>query len=147
MMPAYLSGTGKIVRLIGDSITMVRINIFYLALILGISFASLQSSAYAIVNVEQAIIGHPQEGNNSKLELLASGASGNTDKSMVQSNLLSTWQHGAHTEFLQMQYAYGQSADKPIPIARSCMCATARRSAMFGASRNFSRSAGIHLRG
>lgn len=88
---------------------MVRINIFYLALILGISFASLQSSAYAIVNVEQAIIGHPQEGNNSKLELLASGASGNTDKSMVQSNLLSTWQHGAHTEFLQMQYAYGQS--------------------------------------
>ncbi len=88
---------------------MIRFRTFVFSLLLGVAPILLQSPACAIVNIEQAIIGHPQEGRHSKLDLLASGASGNTDKSTVQSNLLTTLQHGAHTEFLQMQYAYGQS--------------------------------------
>ena len=67
------------------------------------------STAYAIVNVEQAIIGQPTEGMHTTLDLLANGASGNTEKSSTRIDSLSLWQHEAHTEFLQLQYAYGKS--------------------------------------
>lgn len=66
-------------------------------------------SAFAIVNVEQAIIGQPAEGLHTAFDLLASGASGNTDKSIVNANLLSLWQHDTDTEYLQVQYAHGKS--------------------------------------
>jgi putative salt-induced outer membrane protein YdiY len=72
----------------------------------------LPAPAFAIVNVEQAIIGRPAEGLHTTLDLLASGASGNTDKSAVNVNLLSLWQHGANTEYLQVRYAYGKSNGK-----------------------------------
>lgn len=79
-------------------------------LLLFFSVAGLYSSSvFAIVNVEQAIIGPPTEGAHSTLDMLANGASGNTEKSAIKSDLLSLWQHGAQTEFLQIQYAYGQS--------------------------------------
>ena len=67
------------------------------------------SSAFAIVNVEQAIIGKPSEGVHTSMDLLASGASGNTNTSSTKANFLTLWQHGEHTEFLQLQYAYGKS--------------------------------------
>ena len=67
------------------------------------------STANAIVNVEQAIIGQPAEGMHATLDLLANGASGNTEKSLVRLDSLNLWQHEAHTEFLQLQYAYGKS--------------------------------------
>ena len=72
--------------------------------------ASLPSPAHAIVNVEQAIIGKPTEGMHTSMDLLASGASGNTDTSSTTANFLSIWQHGEQTEFLQIQYAYGRSS-------------------------------------
>ena len=65
--------------------------------------------AHAIVNVEQAIIGQPSEGMHTSLDLLVNGASGNTNTSSSKANLLSLWQHGEHTEFLQIEYAYGKS--------------------------------------
>ena len=43
------------------------------------------------------------------MDLLANGASGNTETSSTRANLLTLWQHGNHTEYLQMQYAYGKS--------------------------------------
>ena len=43
------------------------------------------------------------------MDLLASGASGNTNTSSTKANFLTLWQHGEHTEFLQLQYAYGKS--------------------------------------
>jgi Protein of unknown function, DUF481 len=61
------------------------------------------------VNVEQAIIGRPSEGVHSSLDLLANGASGNTDKSAASLDLLSLWHHAENTEYLQLQYAYGRS--------------------------------------
>jgi hypothetical protein len=67
------------------------------------------STACAIVNVEQAIIGQPSEGMHTTLGLFANGASGNTVKSSTRMDSLSLWQHEAHTEFLQLQYAYGKS--------------------------------------
>jgi putative salt-induced outer membrane protein YdiY len=67
------------------------------------------STAHAIVNVEQAIIGKPTEGVHTSMDLLASGASGNTDTSSTKANFLSLWQHREHTEYLQLQYAYGKS--------------------------------------
>jgi len=69
----------------------------------------LSSSAFAIVNVEQAIIGKPAEGIHTSVDLLANGASGNTEKSATKADMLSIWQHGQQTEFLQLQYAYGKS--------------------------------------
>lgn len=65
--------------------------------------------AQAIVNVEQAIIGKPKDGIHTTVGLLASGASGNTEKTTTRDDWLSLWQHGRHTEYLQMQYAYGKS--------------------------------------
>ena len=73
------------------------------------TLAVLSSSAYAIVNVEQAIIGKPPEGIHTSVDLLANGATGNTDKSSSKADLLTLWQHEQHTEFLQLQYAYGKS--------------------------------------
>lgn len=70
---------------------------------------ALASPARAIVNVEQAIIGKPAPGVHSTLDFLVNGASGNSEKSSSKAELLSLWQHGAHTEFLQLQYAYGKS--------------------------------------
>ncbi len=67
------------------------------------------STANAIVNVEQAIIGQPAEGRHATLDLLANGASGNTEKSSIRLDSLNLWQHEKHTEFLQLQYAYGKS--------------------------------------
>ncbi len=73
-------------------------------------FASLVSSAaQAIVNVEQAIIGRPSEGVHTTLDVLFNGTNGNADKSSNKVDLLTMWQHEPHTEFLQLQYAYGKS--------------------------------------
>ena len=69
----------------------------------------LPSPARAIVNVEQAIIGHGYDGWHSSLSVLGSGASGNTEKSANKADWLNVWQHGIHSEFLQLQSAYGKS--------------------------------------
>jgi len=67
-------------------------------------------SAYAIVNVEQAIIGPGKEGVSTHAEVAADGASGNTVKNSTKAELLTQWQHGGHTEYLLTQYAYGKSS-------------------------------------
>ena len=84
---------------------------FHNSVLFGLLLLSLLSSrqACAIVNVEQAIIGKTADGIHSSLGLLVSGASGNTDKSAAGLDMLELWQHGEHTEFLQLQYAYGRS--------------------------------------
>jgi len=69
----------------------------------------ISSTAQAIVNVEQAIIGQPMQGIHTTLDFLVNGAAGNADKSSSKADLLSLWQHETHTEFLQLQYAYGKS--------------------------------------
>ena len=74
-----------------------------------VTLVLLSTPAHAIVNVEQAIIGQPAEGMHTSVDLLANGASGNTDKSSTRMDLLSLWQHQQHTEFFQLQYAYGKS--------------------------------------
>lgn len=79
------------------------------ALLCGVIFLQISLSAHAIVNVEQAIIGRPSKGIHTTLDLLVDGASGNTEKSSTMAGVLSLWQHGANTEFLQLQYAYGKS--------------------------------------
>jgi putative salt-induced outer membrane protein YdiY len=71
--------------------------------------ALLSLPACAIVNVEQAIIGRPSEGMHTTLDLLFNGTAGNAEKSSNKADLLTLWQHEAHTEFLQLQYAYGKS--------------------------------------
>lgn len=66
-------------------------------------------SAFAIVNVEEAIIGPKQDGLHTHVEVAVDGASGNTVKNSSRAEWLSEWQHGRHTEFLLLQYAYGKS--------------------------------------
>jgi len=66
-------------------------------------------SAHAIVNLEQAIIGPTTDGMHNRLDFLASGSSGNSENRRSKLDLLTLWQHEQHTEFLQMQYAYGTS--------------------------------------
>lgn len=65
--------------------------------------------AHAIVNLEQAIIGPSTDGYHTRLDLLASGASGNTENKRSMIDLLTLYQHNENTEFLQMHYAYGTS--------------------------------------
>lgn len=81
-----------------------RAIVLFAALVMSFPF-----SAQAIVNVEQAIIGQPDEGVQTTLSLLANGASGNTENSSASAEMLSLWQHQEHTEFLQVQYAHGKS--------------------------------------
>jgi len=66
-------------------------------------------SAFAIANVERAIIGPSEDGLHSRVELSVDGASGNTVKNSSKAAAVSQWKHGAHTEFLQLEYAYGKS--------------------------------------
>ncbi len=63
----------------------------------------------AIVNVEQAIIGKTEPGLHGSVSLAANGASGNSEKSALKADAQALWQHDAHTEFAQLQYASGQS--------------------------------------
>ncbi len=86
------------------SLLKSRIHLCILCVALPLSF-----SAQAIVNVEQAIIGQPTEGVHSTLDFQVNGASGNTDKITNKVELLTLWQHDTHTEFLQLQDAYGKS--------------------------------------
>jgi putative salt-induced outer membrane protein YdiY len=79
------------------------------ALICGAIMLQLSLTAHAIVNVEQAVIGQPPEGVHTSVDLLANGASGNTEKSSTRMDVLSLWQHEQYTEFAQLQYAYGKS--------------------------------------
>ncbi len=69
-------------------------------------------TSYAIVNVEQAIIGPAEDGLTNKVELSIDGASGNTVKNSSKAEWLTQWQHGEHTDFIWLQYAYGKSSGK-----------------------------------
>ena len=79
-------------------------------LIPGITLLLLSSSASAIVNVEQAIIGKPALGIHTSLGIFADGANGNTEKSSSKADLLTLWRHEDDTEYMQLQYAYGKSS-------------------------------------
>jgi len=79
------------------------------SLLCGLLFLQFTSSAYAIVNVEDAIVGRAAEGVHAKADLLANGANGNTEKSMIKADVLSFFQHDQYAGFLQLQYAYGKS--------------------------------------
>jgi putative salt-induced outer membrane protein YdiY len=81
--------------------------------LLSVAHALLSSSAYAIVNVEQAIIGQPSEGMHTSLDLISNGTSGNSNTSATKANFLTLWQHKQHTDFLQLEYAYGKSGGQP----------------------------------
>lgn len=78
-------------------------------LVMGGALTLLPLSAHAIVNVEQAIIGKSAEGIHTTVDVLANGSSGNSVKNTIKANALTLWKHEAHTEFLQVQYAYGKS--------------------------------------
>ena len=64
---------------------------------------------FAIVNVEQAIIGRPTDGVHTTMGLNVSGASGNTDKSATGLDWLTLVKRGNQSDYLQLQYAYGKS--------------------------------------
>jgi len=86
-----------------------HLNEFLAPLFVGAGLVFYSYTAAAIVNVEQAIIGQTTEGVHTSLDLLANGASGNTEKSAYKADLQSLWQHSEHTEIMQMQYSYGKS--------------------------------------
>ena len=84
-------------------------NIKFKQLVVSASLTLASLSAHAIVNLEQAIIGPTKDGFHSRVDLLASGTSGNTENKRSKVDLLTLWQHERHTEFMQLQYAYGTS--------------------------------------
>ena len=65
--------------------------------------------AYAIVSIGQAIIGPVKNGLHTSIELASSGVSGTTTSNTTLGGLFSEWKHGKYTDFLLLQYAYGQS--------------------------------------
>jgi putative salt-induced outer membrane protein YdiY len=92
-----------------SSLAKPRIHLKYPAYLAAVCTLLLATAAQAIVNVEQAIIGRPTEGIHTTVDLLFNGANGNADKSSNKVDLLTLRQHDIHTEFLQLQYAYGKS--------------------------------------
>ncbi len=74
-----------------------------------LSFLTVSAPAHAIVNLERAIIGPTADGMHTRLDLLFSGNSGNTENNRSKVDLLTLLQHDMHTDFLQMQYNYGTS--------------------------------------
>lgn len=81
----------------------------YNHILIAISLILFSCQAKAIVNLEQAIIGPATDGFHSRIDLLASGNSGNTENNRYKVDLLTLLQHEDNTEFLQVQYAYGTS--------------------------------------
>lgn len=65
--------------------------------------------AHAIVSIGQALIGPVKNGLHTNLELASNGVSGTTTSNSTLGGLFSEWKHGKYTDFLLMQYAYGQS--------------------------------------
>lgn len=65
--------------------------------------------AHAIVSIGQAIIGPVKNGLHTNLELAVNGVSGTTTSNNTLGGLFSEWKHGKYTDFLLLQYAYGQS--------------------------------------
>lgn len=65
--------------------------------------------AHAIVNLERAIIGPTSDGFHTRLDLLASGTSGNSETQRTKLDLLNLRKYDLHTDFLQLQYAHGTS--------------------------------------
>jgi putative salt-induced outer membrane protein YdiY len=69
-------------------------------------------TSHAVVNLEQAIIGPTTDGFHTRMDLVASGASGNSEYKRTQFDLLTLWKDDRNTEFLQVQYAYGTSSNQ-----------------------------------
>lgn len=67
-------------------------------------------TARAIVNMESLHLQQPKEGFSGEVELAASGASGNTDKSDVAFGARLEWHHERRTDFLVGNYNYGRAA-------------------------------------
>jgi putative salt-induced outer membrane protein YdiY len=65
--------------------------------------------AHAIVSIGQAIIGPVKDGLHTNVELASNGVSGTTSSNNTLGGLFSEWKHGKYTDFLLLQYAYGQS--------------------------------------
>lgn len=65
--------------------------------------------AHAIVNLERAIIGPTTDGFHTRLDLLASGTSGNSETQRTRIDLLNLRKYELHTDFLQLQHSYGTS--------------------------------------
>lgn len=85
------------------------VNCILKKLLVSIFTALVSCNAYAIVNLERAIVGPTADGFHTRLDLLASGATGNTENKRNKVDLLTLWQYEENTEFLQLQYAYGTS--------------------------------------
>jgi len=67
--------------------------------------------ADSIVNMESLHLKEPREGFSGNVELAASGASGNTDKSDVAAGARLEWHHDQRTTFIVGNYNYGRAAD------------------------------------
>lgn len=65
--------------------------------------------AHAIVSIGQAMIGPVKNGLHTNIELAINGVSGTTTSNNTLGGLFSEWKHGKYTDFLLLQYAYGQS--------------------------------------
>ena len=84
-------------------------NRVYFLILSAFSLLAASLPAYAIVNLERAIIGPTTDGMHTRLDLLFSGNSGNTENQRSKIDLLTLIKHELHTEFLQMQYNHGTS--------------------------------------
>lgn len=67
------------------------------------------SNALAIINVENIRVQKKEDGFSGQLHINASLQSGNTNKSRVDIGNRLQWSHGNTTNFLVMNYAYGES--------------------------------------
>jgi putative salt-induced outer membrane protein YdiY len=87
-----------------------RGNMTILRLII-LSTVFLTEAAHAIVSMESVHLGKPQQGYSGAFDINASGEYGNTEKSSVSTGLKLVRNKDAATDFVLMNYQYGQSGN------------------------------------
>jgi putative salt-induced outer membrane protein YdiY len=91
-----------------QTIQTTRHLLFFPAFLL-ILFGALP--AHAVVSMENLHLKTPAEGFEGEIDLSAGGSSGNTDKSDISVGTRLQWQTGMHTDYVVLNYAYGESND------------------------------------
>lgn len=73
-------------------------------------FAVFALPARAVVNMESLHLQEPADGFTGEIEVSASGASGNTDKSSLAAGTRLQWHAGRQTSFLVLNHASGETS-------------------------------------
>ncbi|MDX8410166.1 MAG: DUF481 domain-containing protein [Mariprofundales bacterium] len=72
-------------------------------------FLFISTPAYAIVNIEDSALAHPDQPMSATVDVAVHGASGNSDRLGAAADLGAQWHHNPHQVLLWLGYDYGSS--------------------------------------